>query len=504
MGIEKIITMIPTGGKYAKSVVNMIYKAPKSWPELKTAIEQIQKFLKVGKVKLSGKQQTIFETNLNILKNHEKVAGTVETAETASLARAKKAADEWIGKTFPKRNSTKAAKIKKYGTHVENKRGEARWILEKAMEEGNIVLSSSKRKLWKENRIDPLELFEEYFGIAATRHLPGVGEQSSAAQYYKFLNKARDVSGKGPHDMDFMKETIFDVKGGEDYSKFTLGKLNKRSHEVQNEIRKIADNKDIPGTVWQGPKADLIKALHDSEVKKIQDARAIITRQDSLKKYGNKFPRLDPDNDAMIIMGIDERGNPIKIGRFQGRFSAAKDPKTGELTRKEGTSFYDTWDLKKNRLRKEGDEVFHETLDRDSKVIMSNPDYKLPKTENMDIWNNLNLEKVNIDTLAKKGHSLQDIDMLMKGRAVNKYLDAQKLKEPGLDTGVKMHERSGYNDISNVMKNLYLKNDDVFRMSIDEWIKKFLSTLQAEDTFLVLQRGVFLISFDSAIVEAKQ
>ncbi len=60
--------MIPTGGKYAKSVVNMVYKAPKSWPELKTAIEQIQKFLKVGKVKLSGKQKTIFETNQNILK----------------------------------------------------------------------------------------------------------------------------------------------------------------------------------------------------------------------------------------------------------------------------------------------------------------------------------------------------------------------------------------------------------------------------------------------------
>jgi hypothetical protein len=302
--------------------------------------------------------------------------------------------------------------------------------------------------------------------------LPGVGEQSSAAQYYKFLNKARDVSGKGPHDMDFMKETIFDVKGGEDYSKFTLAKLNKRSHEVQGEIRKIADNKDIPGTVWQGPKADLIKALHDSEVKKIQDARAIITRQDSMKRYGNIYPRLDPDNDAMIILGLDERGNPIKMGRFIGKFSATKHAETGELTRKEGTSFYDRWDSKKNRLRKVGDEVYHETLDSDSKVIMSNPDYKLPKTEDMNIWRYLTQEKVNIDALAKKGHTLQDIDMLMKGRAVNKYLDAQKLKEPGLDTGVQMHERSSFNDISNVMRNLYLRNDDVFRMSIDEWIKK--------------------------------
>ena len=471
-GIHTVIMMIPKGGKYAKSVVNMIYKAPKSWPELKTAIEQIQKFLKVGKVKLSGKQKTIFETNQNILKNHEKVAGPVKLKEPDAAARAKKAMDKWIGDTFPKGTSPKAAKLEKYGIDIENKRGEARWILTEAVKEGNIYITNKNTKFLKENRIDPLELFEEHFGIAATRHLPGVGEQSSAAQYYKFLNKARDVSGKGPHDMDFMKETIFDVKGGEDYSKFTLGKLNKRSHEVQNEIRKIADNKNIPGTVTDGPKADLIKALHDSEVKKIQDARAIITRQDSLKKYGNKFPRLDPDNDAMIILGLDERGNPIKMGRFIGKFSATKHAETGELTRKEGTSFYDRWDSKKNRLRKVGDEVYHETLDSDSKVIMSNPDYKLPKTENMDIWNNLNLEKVNIDALAKKGHSLQDIDMLMKGRAVNKYLDAQKLKEPGLDTGVKMHERSGYNDISNVMKNLYLRNDDVFRMSIDEWIKK--------------------------------
>jgi hypothetical protein len=119
-----------------------------------------------------------------------------------------------------------------------------------------------------------------------------------------------------------------------------------------------------------------------------------------------------------------------------------------------------------------GDEVYHETLDSDSKVIMSNPDYKLPKTEDMNISRYLPQETAKVKELSQKGHTLQDMDMLMKGRAVNKYLDAQKLKEPGLDTGVKMHERSGFNDISNVMRNLYLRNDDVFRMSIDEWIKK--------------------------------
>ena len=37
--------------------------------------------------------------------------------------------------------------------------------------------------------------------------------------------------------------------------------------------------------------------------------------------------------------------------------------------------------LKRGRLRKEGEEVFHETLNNEGKVIMSNPEYKLPKTQ---------------------------------------------------------------------------------------------------------------------------
>ena len=45
--------------------------------------------------------------------------------------------------------------------------------------------------------------------------------------------------------------------------------------------------------------------------------------------------------------------------------------------------------LKQNQMRKEGEEVFHETLNREGKVIMSNPEYKLPEIKNMDIapWN---------------------------------------------------------------------------------------------------------------------
>ena len=45
-GIIDILMMIPKGGKYAKSVVNFIHKAPKSWSELKQGIKQIEGYLK--------------------------------------------------------------------------------------------------------------------------------------------------------------------------------------------------------------------------------------------------------------------------------------------------------------------------------------------------------------------------------------------------------------------------------------------------------------------------
>jgi len=73
MGIETIIMMIPKGGKYAKSIVNAIHKAPKNWNQMKNAIRQIEDLLQKGKLRLDGKQRTIFEQNKNILKSHEKV-----------------------------------------------------------------------------------------------------------------------------------------------------------------------------------------------------------------------------------------------------------------------------------------------------------------------------------------------------------------------------------------------------------------------------------------------
>ena len=73
MSILNVIGMIPKGGRFAKSVVNFVHKTPQDWEKFKSAVQQIEGLLKQGKVKLDGKQKTIFESNKNILKNHEKV-----------------------------------------------------------------------------------------------------------------------------------------------------------------------------------------------------------------------------------------------------------------------------------------------------------------------------------------------------------------------------------------------------------------------------------------------
>ena len=74
--------------------------------------------------------------------------------------------------------------------------------------------------------------------------------------------------------------------------------------------------------------------------------------------------------------------------------------------------------------------------------------------------------------LAKKGYKLKDIDMIMKGREVRKYLEAQEATEEGLDTGIKMHERTNTNDITEILEDLYHRGDDIYKMSMKEWITK--------------------------------
>ena len=93
----------------------------------------------------------------------------------------------------------------------------------------------------------------------------------------------------------------------EDLTKLSLSQITKRSHDLQRKIREIADNPNIKGTVSEGPKRDMIKALADSERKGLDNARDIIKRKNAEKKYGTTFQRLDPDNDMFIIMYISLR-----------------------------------------------------------------------------------------------------------------------------------------------------------------------------------------------------
>ena len=425
--------MIPKGGKYAKSVVNALHKAPKNWEKFKAAIQQIENFLKNNKLKLDGKQKTIFESNKNILENHERIVGSIDV---------------------------------KLGGNIPNKRGEARWIINELRRRGDMNLPADKAELWKNNRIDPLVLFEEYLGTAATKKLPGEGEVSSAKKYLKYLDEAKDIAGKGITHPDFQRETIFQTKGGEDFTKLSLSQLNKKSHDLQKRIREIIDNPDIKGTVTEGPKSDLINAMYESENAVLTNARHIIKRNNNLKKYGNIFPRLDPENNAFIILRLDETGAPVKIGRFTGKFSGTKD-KTGDLTRKEGTSYYDKWNSETGKLREEGKEIFHETLDSEGKVIMSNPEYKLPKIQNMELQNEL-YTNLSTSDLAAKGFKLKEIDMIRKARLAKDYLTKTRSK----DRNIAMHEQTSESEVMNVMEDLYHRGDDVYKMSIEEWITK--------------------------------
>jgi len=417
MGIETILGMIPKGGRYAKSVVNFVHKAPKSWPEFKSAIQQITDFLKIGRLRLDGKQKTIFETNKNILKNHEKVTKKVEVPPS-------------VKKEFPPFNVSKEDFTKGW-TPTLIERSKARNIYKK--------LEPPASKYTKEMEKIDEELDALAFGSSKYEHL-------SVAAKNKIMKKLQAEMN------ELIKKAM-----NEDLSKLSLSQINKRTQNIQKRIQEIIDNPNIKGTVTEGPKRDMIKAIADSERKGLENARNIIKRRNAEKKYGTTFPRLDPENDAFIITGLTESGNPMRVGRFTGRFSAVKDSKTGELTRKEGTSYWDKWDAKKNQIRKPNEEMWHETVDAEGKTIMSNPDYKVT-TKNMDIWNEI-YSDLSTSDLAKKGYKLKQIDMLVKGRAVNKYLEANKLQGDSTK-------------ISDIMEDLYLRGDDVYRMSIKEWTKK--------------------------------
>ncbi len=396
--------MIPKGGKFANAVVNKVHTAVKDWKKFKEAVTQIDDLLKQGKLKLDGKQKTIFESNKNILKNHEKTLGKKQGVE--GLFKKKKPEDPFKG-----------------------------W--KPSVYENQQNLPPYTKEMEK---ID--NLLED---IAAMR---GLSKSEKAALESNLNDQMSFLIDKGRKEFDF--------------SKLSLGEINKRLQGIQTRIREVADNPNIPGTVTEGPKKDLIAAIYETERPSLWAARTKVIKESNLKKYGNKFPRLDPENDAFIIIGLDESGHPIKIGRFTGRFSATQDKTTGKLTRKEGTAYYDKWDSKKNKIREK--EVWHETVDREGNVIMSNPEYKLPKSQNMELRNEL-YSDLSTSDLAKKGYQLKDIDMIVKGRVAKNYL--AKTKNP--DHNIAMHEQTPESSVMDVMQDLYTRGDDVYKMTIEQW-----------------------------------
>jgi hypothetical protein len=404
MSILNVLGMIPKGGRFANAVVNKVHTAVKDWKKFKEAVTQIDDLLKQGKLKLDGKQKTIFESNKNILKNHEKTLGKKQGVE--GLFKKKKTEDPFKG-----------------------------W--KPSVYENQQNLPPYTKEMEK---IDNL--------LNDINAMRGLSKTEKAALETNLQDKMSFLIDKGRKEFDF--------------SKLSLGEVNKRLQGIQTRIREVANNPNIPGDVYKGPKRDLIAAIYETERPSLELARTKLIKGNNLKKYGDKFPRLDPENDAFIIIGLDEAGNPMKMSRFVGKFTASPDKTTGKWS-KSGMSFYDKWNSKTGTLRKEGEEVFHETL-RDGKVIMSNPNYKVPRTRNLDINQEI-YRNTSTSDLAKQGYQLKDIDMIVKGRIAKKYLE--KTKNP--DHNIAMHEQTSESSIVDVLEDLYQRGDDVYKMTIEQW-----------------------------------
>ena len=414
--------MIPKGGRFANSVVNKVHTAVKDWKKFKEAIAQIDDLVTKGKVKLQGKQKTIFESNKNLLKNHEKVTKKVELPPS-------------VKKEYPPFNVSKEDFTK----------GWKPTLIEPA-------------KNWKPGIYENIKNLPPY-----TKEMEKIDNLLSDINAMRGLSKAEKAALES-NLQDRMSALIDKGRKEFDFSKLSLGEVNKRLQGIQTRIREVANNPNIPGDVYKGPKRDLIAAIYETERPSLELARTKLIKGNNLKKYGNKFPRLDPENDAFIIIGLDESGNPIKVSRFTGKFTATQDKKTGELTSSEGTSFWDTWDPKKNQMRKQGEEIFHETLNREGKVIMSNPNYKVPRTRNLDINQEI-YRNTSTSDLAKQGYQLKEIDMIVKGRIAKNYLNKTRNK----DHNIAMHEQTPESSVVDVMEDLYTRGDDVYKMTIEQW-----------------------------------
>ena len=232
MGIETLLMMIPKGGKYAKSVVNFVHKAPKNWEKFKSAIQQIEGYIRGGQLRLDGKQKTIFESNKNILKNHEKVT--------------KKASDDLI-KLFDETTSSTPKKDPFLGWTPHLLTGGRKVPPER-------LYTKEMEKI--DNELDELMHFGKYDHLSP---------EKKAVYFDQLQAKMNELIKKAMN---------------EDLSKLSLSQINKRMHEVQKRIRETADNPNIQGTVTEGPKRDMIQVIAD-ERKALDTARYTIKRKNA-------------------------------------------------------------------------------------------------------------------------------------------------------------------------------------------------------------------------------
>jgi hypothetical protein len=184
------------------------------------------------------------------------------------------------------------------------KTGEARWILDKALKEGRFEFDPAEIEMIKGGKGDILELFRSYFGSNAVRNLPAEGSINASSKFFKELTYAVDDSGFFVNHPKFNKEAI-DWKKTRELIKEFGDTIEGHPYTTQSELRAAMRAKEsgLPAKI-EGP-----------------------------------FPRLDPENDAFIMIDKDTR-----IGRYDGRVSA------DEVTGKSVTKWYDKWDDKNKKL----------------------------------------------------------------------------------------------------------------------------------------------------------
>jgi len=307
-------------------LLETIYKEGKLGKKLKEIITDAARKIKDSNVI----QQRKFFVNLRKIEN----AVNPKKAEVIDIASRAKIPESGIKKL--------KAKIDLERNTRPFKEGEARWILKKAMKENQIAFNPEEIKMIKGGKGDILELFKKHYGSNAVRNLPADGSVTSTSKFAEELKWAVDENGFLANHPKFDRETINWKLTRElvrDYSK----KLDDHPYQTYTELRAHAKNEN-----WV---SDAIKKGELNE--SVPPDTKILT---------GKFPRLDPENDAFII--LDAKGN--RMGRYEGRVSI--DKKTNKGTHQ----WWDRWDEKNQKLLTDKSKYkFSSATDETGKEIIS-------------------------------------------------------------------------------------------------------------------------------------